>query len=85
MHVPPELTKEAYRLQEALQRWLMVRYPQSNLMVVLAALTYEQARIVSLLSPNLPDRDLDEMLQGVVEIMRAHIRTYDCGDLPRTM
>jgi hypothetical protein len=45
---------------------------------VLAALSYEQARIIAALTEP-GDVDVDGRLRGVQEVMRAHIAAYRAG------
>lgn len=75
MSVPPDMVRRTVDIHEALKAWLRATYPHENPLVVLAACSYEIARIVTVVGPDLSSSARERLLQDVIEVMRAQIMT----------
>jgi hypothetical protein len=78
---PTPETLAAAALHDKLMAWLIETCPQEPPHIVLAALTYEIARIVATAAR--PGADVDEMLDDVKEVMREQLEAYRTGRLGR--
>jgi hypothetical protein len=76
---PTPDTLAAAHLHERLMAFLLEAAPRENLHIILAALSYEIARIVA--TAPIPPGDHDAMLEGVFETMKLQIEAYRTGRL----
>jgi hypothetical protein len=66
-------------VHEQLKAVLAREFPDTTVLVLLTALTYEVARLVGKYGETLPPVEVDEMLTKVFEVMREHVRAYRRG------
>jgi hypothetical protein len=69
------LTRRSFEIHEAMMAWLRLTYPQDNPLTILTACTYEIGRIVNIVGEDLSVAEREDLLQGVVGVMRDQIRS----------
>lgn len=81
MPIPNDTTRAAAALHERLVFWLRQHEAQTPLPIVLAALTYEIARILALAADEGDGEGPD--ITSVILVMEEQIRAHRAGKLPR--
>jgi hypothetical protein len=74
-----EIAQQGFDVHEALMAWLRVTYPRVHPLAVVTACSYEIGRLVGQLTEGVTAAERDAMLDGVREVMRAHLEAYQRG------
>jgi hypothetical protein len=75
--VEDELVVESHRVHEALRAWLRETEPDTDVLVIVTALSYELGRLMAAATKDNHARQL--MMEGLVSAISVHAKAYDQG------